>query len=193
MTYSFCEKRQNEMKTILGQSHFQYDQLDLIVVGPGKMYYSWFGHILLKFNNSNNNPDKDITLSFLGKFPLDNYNILRAGFGGYEVLPKLETFSATKDEYFHLEKRYLQHFELKSTLSQNKLLVSILLQWLDNPHLAGTYSFFSNNCLTLIIKLLKEATILRPNLNPNKILLPKNLYSYLKKEDVIQREYNEVP
>jgi hypothetical protein len=193
MSYSFCEKRQGEMRRIMNDPHFLFDQLDLIIVGPGKMYYSWFGHILLKFNNSANNPDEDITLSFLGKFPLDNYNFLKAGFGGYQVLPKLETFSATKDEYFHQEKRYLLHHELKSSSKQKQLLISRLLSWLDNPQLPGTYSFFTNNCLTLMIKLLKDATILSNNLNPHKVLFPNNLQGYLKKENIIQKEYHELP
>lgn len=139
---------------------FKFERLELIEVSPGEKYYSWWGHILLHFVGSGPTADEDLVLSFLADFndhPVDKW---KASFGGYEVMPKLSMLKEYKEEYIKLESREMKSYVLLTNTEQQKNLLNILREWIKNPKKPGGYSFFYNNCVSLLNKLLYEAKIL---------------------------------
>lgn len=182
----FAWKTQHEHELAINRLHqqailspdFHFDHLELVEVAPGKKYFSLWGHMMLRFAGSGGaDPDQDLVLSFLADFndfPVDNW---KASTGGYVVLPKMGTVAQYKTEYEKGEGRTIFFHPIHATQEQEDKLLLTLRQWITNPALPGGYSFFYNNCVSLMSKLLVEAK-----------LLPKmGLYGYWPK--YVPRQY----
>lgn len=162
-----------ELQKKILDKNFHFTQLELVEVAAGKKYYSLWGHLMLRFKGSGNKNDanQDLVLSFLADFndfPVDNF---KASTGGYTVLPKIGTVEQYKNEYEVGEGRSIQFHPIKATEAQKEKLLLILRQWIVKPELAQGYSFFYNNCVSLMIKILNES----------EILLKNGLYGYWPK------------
>lgn len=139
---------------------FKFDHLELVEVSAGKKYFSLWGHMMLRFAGSNPDPDQDLVLSFLADFndfPVDN---LKASTGGYVVKPKIGTVKQYKEEYEKGESRSIFFHPIHSSFEQNQKLLNILRLWIIHPETPGGYSFFYNNCVILMTKLLVESGML---------------------------------
>ena len=182
----FAWKSQHEHELAINRIHqeailspnFHFDHLELVEVAPGKRYFSLWGHMMLRFAGSGgSDPDQDLVLSFLADFndfPVDD---LKASTGGYVVLPKIGTVAQYKTEYIKGEGRTIFFHPIHATKEQEGKLLETLRSWIVNPTLPGGYSFFYNNCVSLMTKLLVEAK-----------LLPKmGLYGYWPK--YVPRQY----
>lgn len=169
-----------QQKLILDPS-FHFDHLELVEVSPGPRYFSLWGHMMMRLAGSGgSDPDQDLVLSFLADFndfPVDDY---KASTGGYVVLPKIRTVAEYKKEYIVGEGRTISFYPVHGTKEQEQLFLKVLRQWIIDPTLPGGYSFFYNNCVTLMTKILVEST-----------LLPKmGIYGYWPK--YVPRQYAEV-
>lgn len=176
-----------ELQKKILDKNFHYSQLELVEVAAGKKYYSLWGHLMLRFKGSGNknNANQDLVLSFLADFndyPVDNF---KASTGGYTVLPKIGTIEQYKKEYEINEGRSIQYYPIKASTAQKEKLLLILRLWIMKPELAQGYSFFYNNCVSLMIKLLNESEVL-----PKKGLYgywPKYVTAQLKAEGIIEQ------
>ena len=140
-------------------SEFKFDSVELVHIGPGKAYFSWWGHLLLRLRGSGKTPDEDLALSILADFSDYPVNRWKAGFGGYTPFPKLDIFRAYEVEYFDTEGRFMRRIPLKSTEESRHALLEVLREWVRYPDRFGTYKFFSVNCVGLMDALLVEARI----------------------------------
>ncbi|MBY0414274.1 MAG: DUF4105 domain-containing protein [Bdellovibrionales bacterium] len=140
---------------------FSFDHLELVEVAPGKKYFSIWGHMMLRFAGSNpKDPGLDLVLSFLADFndfPVDNF---KASTGGYTVMPKIGTVKQYEREYIEGEGRKITFHPIHATIEQKNQLLSTLRLWINKPETPGGYSFFYNNCVSLMTKLLVEAKLL---------------------------------
>lgn len=166
------EITKNYQEKIL-KDDFKFERLELIEVSPGEKYYTWWGHLLLRFvgSSASGNPEEDYALSFLADFndyPVDKW---KASVGGYVVMPKIALLSEYRNEYIKNEKRSMKFYKMNSDRVQNQRLLITLRTWINKPETPGTYNFFTNNCAILMNKILVEA----------KILKEKGLYGYWPK------------
>ncbi|GAB4015408.1 MAG: hypothetical protein Fur0010_14410 [Bdellovibrio sp.] len=150
-------EKQKLMTVEILSENFKYQDLELIYIGPGKPYFSWWGHLLLRFVGSGTSPEMDFALGFVADFndfPLDKYKGL---FGGYTVLPKIDTIKNFHHEYAEVSAREFVRYQLKSTQLQRDKLLGNLKEWLRDPSLPGSYSFAQNNCVGLMAKLMVQS------------------------------------
>jgi hypothetical protein len=167
-------------------SDFKFNHLELVEVSAGKKYFSLWGHLMLRFSGSGKTPDDDLVLSFLADFndfPVSN---LKASTGGYVVMPKIGTVLQYKNEYEKGEGRSITFHPILVENQKNLKLLNVLRQWIIHPEEAGGYSFFYNNCVSLMTKLLIHSEIL-----PNQGLYgywPKYVPRLLGLEGIINYE-----
>lgn len=153
-------RRQREMIEQITNSTFQLDDLELILVAPGKTYFSWWGHLLVRLRGSGASPPADVVVSFLADFadfPVDRW---KASFGGYDILPRLITYEEAETEYVRGENRSFTCFSLETNAEQRKRFLEVLCRWATSPTTAGTYRFFSHNCVGLVSHILQDAQVL---------------------------------
>ena len=149
--------KQKLMETEIFSDHFQFSSLEVIYIGEGKPYFSWWGHLLLRFVGSGISPDKDFAVGFVADFndyPLDKYKGLM---GGYTVLPKLDILENYYREYVEVQGREFVRYPLASSQFQRDLLRENLKSWLKDPTRPGSYSFARNNCVGLMSSFLEES------------------------------------
>ena len=195
-------------KLILKQD-FEYRGLEFIYVDFGKIYYSFWGHGLVRFVGSGKTPLEDLTLSFIADFNDYNLDNMKAYFGGYDVLPELKPLKTYMDEYIKDESRFMHRYILQTTVEQRHKFLKLIQDWVRDNKKPGTYTFRENNCSGLIMKALNfsgispiedietypfdmpilfyEAKMMRlPHLNlnyENQIMLPQVLYEKCEKSD----------
>ena len=150
---------QKLMVDYLNNPAFKFDGLELIEVGPGEAYYSRWGHLLLRFKGSGATPEEDLTMGFLADFSDHPYSRYKSIFGGYEVLPKLDQLKNFQASYQSVEKRTMNFYPLTASDENRNKVLDILRTWIKNPALPGTYTFFFNNCVGLMNKLLFQSGI----------------------------------
>ena len=146
------------VETILNDD-FAFSGLEYIYVDFGKIYYSFWGHALIRFVGSGKSPNEDITLSFIADFndyELDNW---KAYFGGYEVLSVIKPLSAYMDEYIVGESRKMYRYVLNASQKEREKFLNIIRSWIKDTKKAGPYTFRVNNCSGLIMKSLHQAGI----------------------------------
>lgn len=180
------EARQNEMKRILLADSFHYSRIELTHVGPGKAYYSWWGHVLLRFVGSGATPPEDLTLSFLADFNDFPVNKWKASFGGYSIFPKLGAYREFEAEYLLGENRYMRTMGIKSNEVNRRRLVEKLREWVGHPEAQGTYKFFTENCIGLLDRLLVESGVLGPNDFKRVPIFPWHLKDLLTKANLLE-------
>jgi len=110
---------------------------------------------------------------------LQEMSTAKATFGGYSIIPVLKPLSAFWEEYVQTENRPLSRYILVSTQSSRKRLIETLRTWIENPELAGTYSFLSNNCVGALARLLEASGFPKTSTLDPKI--PVNFDDWLKK------------
>ncbi len=164
---------------------FKFKSLEIIHVGPGKQYFSLFGHVLVRFVGSADKPVDDLTLSFLAdfnEFKVDNIKGWFGGDNGYVVLPKISPFREYIKEYAVGENRYLIRHALNTTNEQNKNVLAVLKAWIRNPYLPGPYAFRENHCVGVINKMFKTADF---PLNGPAAFFPWEIAGYFKDNGLI--------
>lgn len=151
--------QQSKMAALLMGQDFKFNDVELIHVGPGPAYFSKWGHLMLRFKGSAPTLEDDLTLGFLADFNEFPYSRYKSIFGGYTVLPKLDTLSNYRVKYQQIENRTMDFYLLESSAPEREKLLRTLKQWLTDPRTPGTYTFFSNNCVGLMNRLLFESGI----------------------------------
>lgn len=170
------EENERMSRQILN-SNFTFHGLEVVNVEPGETYYSWFGHIFLRFVGSGNTPEQDLAVSFIGDFNDFELDITKAYFGGYRVLPVIKTFKDFVSDYTVKEERYMERFALAAGRDQRNNIKHTLRRWIKNPGLPGPYSFRRNSCVRLLLKLL--ASGIGP-IDSDKNLFPAEVGQYLR-------------
>jgi len=151
---------ENESRTnLILKDSFSFQGLELIYVGMGKKYYSYWGHALIRFVGSSENPNEDLTLSFIADFNDYNLDNIKAYFGGYDVLTIIKPLSKYMEEYIQEESREMRRYIIQSTQEQRDKFLSVIRHWIIDSRLAGPYTFRSNNCSGLIMKSLERSGI----------------------------------
>lgn len=162
-------KKQHEELLVTNKSYqaavlgpgFNFDHLELILVSAGEKYYSRWGHLMLRFAGSGESQEQeDLVLSFLADFndfPVDN---MKASIGQYVVMPKINTLAHYRQEYEKGEGRTMTFYKVTATNEQKRKLLEVLRKWIQEPVLPGGYSFFYNNCVSLMTKLFLESNLL---------------------------------
>ncbi len=129
----------------------------IVADGTDEVFYSRFGHAMLRFVKADGNFATDIVLSLMADADLDHLDLAKATFGGYPVFPLLRPLSEYWEDYVQTENRPLSRHIIVSTPAQRKKLIGALANWINNPKLAGTYTFINNNCVGALARLLEEA------------------------------------
>jgi len=149
--------KQKLMEVEIFSPQFKFESLEVVYVGPGKPYFSWWGHLLLRFVGSGTQPEKDFAVGFVADFndfPLNKYKGLM---GGYTVMAKLDTLENYYRDYVVNQNREFVRYPLASTQLQRDLLKENLKAWIKDPTKPGSYSFAKNNCVGLMGNLLEES------------------------------------
>jgi hypothetical protein len=142
--------------------HFTFKSLELVVVDPGEKYFSRWGHLMILMKGTHvENPHQDFALSFLADFNDFPVSDLKASFGGYVVQARINSIESYELDYTQKEGRKMNFYPLSSTKEQNERFLTILRSWIRRPDLPGGYSFFYNNCVSLLVKILKESGIIK--------------------------------
>lgn len=178
-----------EKSQLILNEDFNFTGIEVVYVQTGKAYYSWLGHILLRFVGSGETPEKDLGVSFVADFNDYELDNLKAYYGGYQVLPVVDRWENYVSDYFKKENRYLDRFEYLSNEKTREKIKETLRSWIRNPDLAGTYSFRRNSCTALLIKLLASAD---QDINPKEILFPSEIVPYLKSLKKIGKSYSRI-
>ncbi len=183
-------------KTILAED-FKFDGIEFLYVDLGPIYYSWWGHTVIRFVNSGLTPEEDLTVDFIADFNDYNLDNIKAYFGGYEVLPQVRQLKDLVQDYVVDEKRYLARYILPTNEKIKAELLRILRDWIQNPKNAGDYTFRKNNCSGILLKWLHQSGFelsddytYFPFDVPNELLIKKiartpPVYVY-KKEDSLK-------
>jgi hypothetical protein len=155
----------HSLQLLILNETFQFSEIELIEITPGQKYFSLWGHVMLRLKGSGgDDPQKDLAVSFLADFNDFPVNDLKASFGGYVVQAKLGTIEQFEKDYVQNEGRKMFYHVIKTDQKRRDLFLKILRDWIREPHLPGGYSFFYNNCVSLLVKLLSEAQIVEPGL-----------------------------
>ncbi len=154
--------RVKKHQALILSSDFKFDKLEYIEVSPGPRYYSWWGHCMIRLVGSGGaNPENDLAISFLADFNDFPLNKLKASFGGYTVLVKVDTMAQFKIDYGKKENRTFDFYDLRTSTEQNKKFLEVLRLWITKPESPGTYSFFFKNCVGLMNQILFDSGILK--------------------------------
>ena len=152
-------KKQKQMVSLFKEKGLSFNAIELIHVGPGKPYFSWWGHLLIRFVDSGEEGKDDFVLSFLADFNDFPLNKAKGLLGGYTVFPKIRFLSDYHDEYVIKEKRFFHRYQLKTNEKQRLKMKDLLMNWIHQPNNAGTYSFATNNCVGLVHKFFKNSQL----------------------------------
>ncbi len=161
-----ADLRKNEQfqKLVLNES-FHFSEIELVEITPGEKYFSKWGHVMLRLKGSGGaNPKLDLAVSFLADFNDFPVNDLKASLGGYVVQAKIDTIEKFENDYVNIEGRKMFFHQLITDQSRRLLFLENLRQWIRSPSTAGGYSFFYNNCVSLMVKLLHESKMIEPGL-----------------------------
>jgi hypothetical protein len=179
---------QASMEKVLLDTNFNFDRVELIEVGPGKVYYSLWGHLILRFVGSGKTSEEDLSLSFLAYFSDFPVNRYKASFGGYTVLPKLAYYKNYVEEYQIEEKRFMHAYPITLTQNQKDTLLLKLRSWVIDKSKPGTYSFMLNNCVGVMIKLFIESDIIPKGQLVEKRRYPNEVAGIFLKFGLIRQE-----
>lgn len=184
----FLKENKKRAEKVLSNG-FHYSGIEVIYVQSGESYYSWFGHVLLKFVGSAKNPKDDISISFIGDFNEVSMDIKKAYFGGYKTLIVIKKFREFIDEYTQKEGRYIERHIIPTSTEERSKILSVLRSWIKRPELAGDYAFRRNGCTALILKLLAKAI---PEISPTQIAFPIEVIDYLKSRERISYSFEKI-
>lgn len=129
----------------------------IVADGTDDAFYSRFGHAMLRFVKADGDFATDIAVSLMADVDMQNLDTMKATFGGYPIVPVLNPMSRFWEEYVQTENRPLSRYVLVSTPTTRKKLIKTLKAWIENPKLAGTYTFIHNNCVGALAKLLETS------------------------------------
>jgi hypothetical protein len=163
----------------------QVKGLEIIYISPGKNYYSWLGHLILRFTRDSLDPAGDYSVSFVADFKDFKLDMIKAYFGGYEVLPEIKTFQEMIQDYVITEDRYMKRFKLKIEKTKLRSILSTLKQWILDPSIPGAYSFRRNSCTALPLRLLVNGM----DIDPDYIGFPIDVVNYFKAKKLVEYSY----
>lgn len=153
------------LQNLILDKSFQFYEIELVEITPGKKYFSLWGHVMLRLKGSGGaEANKDLAVSFLADFNDFPVNDLKASLGGYVVQAKLGTIEQFEKDYVENEGRKMVYHTIKSDQERRDLFLHKLRQWIREPHTPGGYSFFYNNCVSIMVKLLSESHLIEPGL-----------------------------
>ena len=124
---------------------------------------SVFGHSLIRLIDEDGNPLNDTIIGFemmgLGK----GDDMIKGLKGGYETIPRVMDMATFLVRYGLNEGRSLERIVLPSTPETIARLKKAILNVLSVPDIVGDYTFFGNNCLTVLRNVLGFAGYPTPN------------------------------
>lgn len=131
----------------------------IYAAGTEQKLESRWGHALLRFVDSDNNPFNDYVLSFAAKVKPENISNLKALTGEYDILPQLSSLGHFWEQYTGMEGRVLERTVIPSTESQRLSLIATLKEWTQEHSLFGKYTFLNNNCAGAFQDFLRDGGI----------------------------------
>lgn len=134
------------------------------------------GHIILRFLDDNTNHLDDTLVTFI-MLPLEANSIYSKAFGGFQLVPMIQSMSEVLITYMKNENRSIHRYIIPANSQRIDLLKRTISQLTSAPNLLGDYHFFTNNCMTGLIKLLKQSGF--PVLHGAMADLPMNMNRWL--------------
>lgn len=139
------------------QEHFAREQWGLEIITAGSTLNkveSIFGHTLIRLLDNDEDPLNDTVIGF-EMLPVDEASILEKAFkGGYETVPMVKDLVTYLSQYSLRQSRSTIRLILPTTPAQMAAIKTNFLQMLAVTDLSGDYLFLSNNCATVLLKLL---------------------------------------
>jgi Domain of unknown function (DUF4105) len=129
----------------------------IIAAGSDDAFYSRFGHAMIRFVKADGVFETDYVLSLEANVPDNQINAMKGVFGGYQVVPIVQSFGDFWEEYVQQEERPLSRYIVLSTPALRHQLLTQLKAWSENPKLSGDYTFLKNNCVGALAKLLDDS------------------------------------
>ncbi len=118
---------------------------------------SVMGHSAIRFVGSGENPLDDFVISLEMHATYPSEMFIKAFTGGFEVLPTVYTVLEYINHYQVNQGRKIQRMPLPSFPQQRSDLAKMIKTMLEVPDLFEDYNFITNNCTTLIYKLLSAS------------------------------------
>lgn len=186
-------------------------RVDYLLASPGKELSSGFGHSMFRLvvcapDRIDPITNKRIPATPYGKKCLEDklfhvvvsyranvedatLNYLKGVFGGYPSMLFILSFSDVLDEYNRDELRDLYAYPLKLSNKEKDDVVKKVIE--EHWNYRGAYKFFTNNCATESLDLLK-ASLNNDRLNKNKVLTPKGFLEDLDKLELLDEKNPEM-
>lgn len=151
----------------------------IVAEGSDKAFYSRFGHAMLRFVKADGDFATDRVVSLVADVDMEELDAAKATFGGYRVLPLVRSLGEFWNAYVKTEGRPLSRHVILSNPELRQRLLQTLKAWIDNPDLAGSYTFLNNNCVGALARLLQRAGFpSEPGIDPK---IPMNMGVWLNR------------
>ena len=137
--------------------HVKREHLGLeiwIAEGTWKSPESAFGHAMLRLIDNDEDAFNDTVVTF-SMLPLDSRKTYEHAFGGFPIIPNVQTLIESLVTYLRLEGRPLRRFILPADAPLLMGVKRALSQSIEAPQVLGTYHFVQNNCFSGLLKVLK--------------------------------------
>lgn len=129
--------------------------LEIIIAGPSlDRPESIFGHVLIRFLDDDQDPINDDVIGFQSLHLDESVATIRAFEGGDEVIPVVDTFAVYLQDYTLLQSRSTVRLILPSNQATILKIKQNFARMISVTELADTYKFQSNNCASVLLKLL---------------------------------------
>ncbi len=188
--HSLMIAKNKKMQEKILDEKFSFESLEVAYVQTGKKYYSWFGHVFLRFVGSAKEGKNDLAVSFIGDFYDVNVDTLKAYYGNkYPVLSVIKTFEGFVDEYTVKENRSIYRHSINIGDEKKARIIKGLRNWIVNLEQAGFYGFRRNGCTVLLLRLLNFGF---SEIDESKQLFPIEVITYLKEKKIITLSQPEI-
>jgi hypothetical protein len=153
----FLNQQKNNLHSLIDQADSIIGLEVVIAAGDDKVFYSRFGHAMLRFVKADGDFATDSVLSLLANEDVNQIKWSKGLLGGYGILPFISSMGEFWEEYVKIEKRPLRRYILVSSPEQRIQLIKTIKAWSENPKLAGDYTFLKNNCVGALSLLLERS------------------------------------
>lgn len=153
--------------------------IELVVAGEtDRSIMSRWGHAMLRFVVSDGHWSQDLVVSFVASVDEPRLSYTKGVFGGYQVLPLVNTLGNFWQDYVRGEERNLYRVIIPTSGQDRQRLVDLLVEWDRDPSQVSDYTFFSNNCAGVLVKFLRAAGL---SYHLDRTVVPNYLPDYLER------------
>lgn len=117
---------------------------------------STLGHALIRFVDDDADPLNDLVVGYEMRVVNPSRTFENAAQGGAAAAPVVRSFAGFLAQYMNGEGRSYQRLVLPSSPEIRARLVKNILRTDRLPHLVGDYSLASNNCMSVLLEVLRS-------------------------------------